>query len=254
MPGNFHPSAINHSLGVEECEPLKIGSFYNHGLYDHERRMSDVLETPGPETHYRELANIVFSLTTLSANRISFLKRTGKSASEWEVAYRPLSMSMNEIVQLGALPRSKIPTTVCDKTFLLAELHISHIKYQRNDVIESADDCRRKFLARFISRGLVRDQELREKRISHENGPFPVWCGDLRSQNILVDKNENVVGVVDWAFCTAPAEFGRVSPWCLFSKNQNTGPKVLMNGVYIRGSEAPGERDKTSLLGSGIYG
>jgi len=56
--------------------------------------MSDVLETPGrrpgqrPEinldiditklrTHYRELANIVFSLSTLSANRIGSLKQIG---------------------------------------------------------------------------------------------------------------------------------------------------------------------------------
>ncbi|KAJ5729249.1 uncharacterized protein N7483_003757 [Penicillium malachiteum] len=223
--------------GKRTESPAKLGPFIIMGYIEHERSMSDVLETPGPHQQnrlelnpnisvtklkslYRELANIVFSLSTLSASRIGSLKQTGRSV--WEAAYRPLSLSMNEIVRVGTLPRSKLPTANYDKTSLyfeaLAELHISHLKYQRNDAIDSADDCRRKFVARFLFRKLIRDPELREKWMSpsYENGPFPVWCDDFRPQNVLVDKADKVVGVVDWEFTyAAPVQFSHAPPWWL---------------------------------------
>ncbi|KAJ5223902.1 hypothetical protein N7468_008444 [Penicillium chermesinum] len=171
------------------------------GYIDHERSMSDLLETPGrqlkqrPELNpdisaikltllYRQLANIVSSLSTLSASRIGSLRQSGKSA--WEVAYRPLSMSMNQVVRLGTLPRSELPTTTYDKAPLyfeaLAELHLSHLKHQRNNAIDSADDCR----------------------------------------------HERVAGVIDWEFTyTAPAEFTYAPPWWLLLETPEYWSKGL---------------------------
>lgn len=233
--------------GGRNESPSNLGPFIIMGYIDHERSISDLLEMPGRESKqrpelnpdtsatklkafYRELANIVFSLSTLSADRIGSLKQTGKSA--WEVAYRPLSISMNGIVRLGTLPRSKLPTAIYDRASLyfeaLAELHISHLKHQRNDAIDSADDCRRKFVARFLFRKLIRDQELRDKWISHEHGPFPVWCDDFRPRNVMVDKAEKVVGVVDWEFTyTAPVEFTHAPPWWLLLEKPEYWTKGL---------------------------
>ncbi|KAJ5215220.1 uncharacterized protein N7498_001627 [Penicillium cinerascens] len=233
--------------GERNESPSKLGPFIIMAYIDHERSMSDLLETPGrqpkqrPELNpdisttklkalYRELANIVFSLSTLSANQIGSLKQTGKSA--WEVGYRPLSISMNEIVRLGTLPRWKIPTAIYDRASsyfeALAELHISHLQHQRNNAIDSADDCRRKFVARFLFRKLVRDRELRDKWISYEHGPFPVWCDDFRPQNVMVDKAERVVGVVDWEFTyTAPIEFTHAPPWWLLLEKPEYWTKGL---------------------------
>ncbi|KAJ5150785.1 uncharacterized protein N7500_004350 [Penicillium coprophilum] len=241
------PVPIVSRWGERNESPSNLGPFIIMGYIDHERSMSSLLETPGrlpkqrPELNldistiklkalYRELANIVFSLSTLSANRIGSLKQTGKSA--WEVAYRPLSISMNEIVRLGTLPRSKLPTAVYDRASLyfeaLAELHISHLKHQRNDAIDSADDCRRKFVARFLFRKLVRDPELRDKWVSYEHGPFPVWCDDFRPQNVMVDTAEKVVGVVDWEFTyTAPVEFTHAPPWWLLLEKPEYWTKGL---------------------------
>ncbi|KAF3394587.1 hypothetical protein F1880_004845 [Penicillium rolfsii] len=229
------PVPLVSRWGERNESPSNLGPLIIMSYIDHERSMSNLLETPGrqskqrPELNpeistiklkalYRELANIVFSLSTLSANRIGSLKQTGKS--EWEVAYRPLSISMNEIVQLGTLSRSKIPTAIYDRASLyfeaLAELHISHITHQRNDAIDSADDCRRKSVASFLFRKLVRDRELRDKWLSHEHGPFPFWCDDFRPENVIVDEAEKVVGVVDWEFSyTAPVEFTYAPPWWL---------------------------------------
>lgn len=73
---------------------------------------------------------------------------------------------MNKIVQLGMLPRSKLPTTTYGTASYfeaLAELHISHLQSQRNEAdIEAdvdinllADTFRRKFVARLLFRKLV---------------------------------------------------------------------------------------------------
>ena len=130
---------------------------------------------------------------------------------------------MNELVRLGTVPRSKLPTTPFETASsyfeALAELHIWHLINQRNDAVNSADASRRKFVARFFFRDLVRDPSLRTKLIYYENGPFPIWCDDLRSANVLVNEDlriTGVLGVLDWEFTyAAPVEFVNAPPWWL---------------------------------------
>lgn len=235
--------------------PSELGPFIIMNYIPHKGSMGDLLEAPGRqvgqrlvlnpdleparlEALYGKLASIVLSLSTLFTNRIGSLHKNEDST--WEVLHRPLSYSMNEIVQLGTLPRSKLPTTTYDKASLyfeaLAELHILHLASQRNeaDILEDipddilADDFRRKFVARFLFRKLVRDKEQRKQWLSHENGPFPVWCDDFRPENVLVDEAENIVGVVDWEFTyTAPAEFTHAPPWWLLLRKPEDWPEGL---------------------------
>ncbi|KAF9246705.1 hypothetical protein DTO006G1_8068 [Penicillium roqueforti] len=147
---------------------------------------------------------------------------------------------MNEIVQLGTLSRSKLPITTYDKASsyfeALAELHISHLRSQRNeaDIEEDvttdilADEFRRKFVARFLFRKIARDQEQKQQWILHDDGPFPVWYDDFRPENVLVDEAESIVGVVDWEFTyTAPAEFTHAPPWWLLLKKPEDWLKGL---------------------------
>lgn len=75
-------------------------------------------------------------------------------------------MNINELVRLGTLPRSKLPSL--EATFkivssyieTLAQLNMHHLLYQRNDTVQSADDCRRKFVARQLFYKLARDKKL----------------------------------------------------------------------------------------------
>lgn len=126
---------------------------------------------------------------------------------------------MNEIVQLGTLPRSKIPTTTYTKASsyfeALAELHLQHLQSQRNEanILPDlstevlADDFRRKFVARFLFRKMIQDQKQRNQWVFHDNGPFPIWCDNFRPENVLVEDTEAVTGVVNWEFTyTVPAE------------------------------------------------
>ncbi|EKV06864.1 Aminoglycoside phosphotransferase [Penicillium digitatum] len=237
---------IIHSGGKKES-PSELGPFIIMEYIDHYSNMIEILKKPGRPTEeritlnpdisqiklkalYGELARVLLSLSGLSQNKIGSLCQVDDFA--WEVARRPLSLHMNELVRLGTLPQSKLPTTTFDTASsyfeALAELHISHLTSQRNDAVESADDCRRKFVARFLFRKLVRDQNFKAQWIFFENGPFPIWCDDFRPGNVLVDVDLNIAGVVDWEFTyTAPVEFTHAPPWWLLLEKPEYWPKGL---------------------------
>lgn len=60
-------------------------------------------------------------------------------------------------------------------------------------------DCRRKYVARCLFRKLSCDISKK-----YCNGPFRLYCDDLRPDNVLVDASSlAVTGVVDWEFTYA---------------------------------------------------
>ncbi|KXG53534.1 Aminoglycoside phosphotransferase [Penicillium griseofulvum] len=108
----------------------------------------------------------------------------------------------------------------------LADLNIEHLVHQRNDAMESADDCRRKFVARQLFRKLAREKRLLDP--SFEQGPFKIWCDDFRPGNVLLHDNMQIAGVVDWEFTyTAPIEFSYAPPWWLLIEK----PEFWPNGM-----------------------
>lgn len=78
--------------------------------------------------------------------------------------------------------------------------------YQPNDEVQSADECRGKFVARLFFHKLAKDEKL--FRTHHENGPFKLWSHDFRPANILLAYNLRIVGIVDGEFTyAAPVAF-----------------------------------------------
>lgn len=119
---------------------------------------------------------------------------------------------MNDLMRRECLPRSKLPdaNATFNTTFsyleALADLNIEHLIHQRNDAVESADDYRRKYVARQLFRRLASDNRLSNPSL--ENRPFIIWCDDLRPANVLLNESMQIAGVVDWEFTyAAPAEF-----------------------------------------------
>ncbi|RAH62094.1 phosphotransferase family protein [Aspergillus piperis CBS 112811] len=138
----------------------------------------------------------------------------------WDVTRRPLSMNMNELVRVGSLPQTKLPdihttyTTASSYLEALADLNLEHLIHQRNDSVDSADDCRRRFVARQLFCKLARDKRLNNPAL--DKGPFKQWCDDLRPANVLLHGDLKLAGVVDWEFTyAAPAEFSYAPPWWL---------------------------------------
>lgn len=101
--------------------------------------------------------------------------------------------------------------------------HLEHLTHQRNDAVDSADDCRRRYIARLLFLKLAREGRLTTS--STNLGPFTIWCDDLRPSNVLVNEHLQIVGVVDWEFTyAAPVEFSHAPPWWLLLERPEYWP------------------------------
>ncbi|OQE30763.1 hypothetical protein PENFLA_c002G09834 [Penicillium flavigenum] len=212
---------ILHS-GTKEESPLELSPFIMMDYVEHETDMYDTLNTPGCPKEERGILVPNINEDTLEFYMIDDFT--------WEVSRRSLSMNMNELVRLGGLPRSKIPDTTFSTTSsylkALADLNIEHLVHQRNDAVESADDCRRKFVARQLFRKLAREKRLIVSPSEH--GAFKLWCDDFRPGNVLLHENMKIAGVVDWEFAyAAPVEFSYAPPWWLLIER----PEFWPNGI-----------------------
>ncbi|PYI02492.1 phosphotransferase enzyme family protein [Aspergillus sclerotiicarbonarius CBS 121057] len=164
------------------------------------------------ELAYRGMAQVMLELSKPTFSSIGALR---EESGAWKVIQRPLSLNMNELVRAGNLP----PAIFGDKTFgtageyfqELATQQLLHLQYQRNDVVEDEQDCRKKYLARYLFRKIARDL------YQDQPGPFHLYCDDLRPSNVLVSGPEfTTTGVIDWEFTyVAPAEFTYTAPWWL---------------------------------------
>lgn len=200
--------------GTREENPLGLGPFIIMEYIEHAMDLSDILNTPGfaikdrpildpnvdsskLEHLYGQFADILLQLSTLRLPGIGSLAQIDDFT--WEVARRPLSYNANELVRVGTLPRSKL--TKANETFqsassyfiTLANLHLEHLIHQRNDAIESADDCRRRYIARLLFRKLAKEGRLTTS--STNLGPFSIWCDDLRPSNVLINEHLQIVGL-----------------------------------------------------------
>jgi hypothetical protein len=222
--------------GTKDESPLGIGPFIIMEYVNHKMNMTAALNKPGltPEDRpilnpdigekqlemlYRQVANILLQLSKLEFPLIGALEEIDEWSSQ--VTRRPLSMPMNELVRTGTLPRAKLPTgtfsTTSDYLENLAKLHVEHLTHQRNDAIESKTHCQRKYVARHLFHSLASQRKLLPNNYGKYNkGPFKFWCDDLRPSNILLDKDLQIVSVIDWEFFyAAPAEDTFAPPWWL---------------------------------------
>ncbi|KAJ6440186.1 phosphotransferase family protein [Purpureocillium lavendulum] len=224
--------------GMTDESPRGLGPFIVMEYIDHSGDVTDVLCTPGRASEEKpvldpaideakleymceQIADIMIQLATCNFSTIGCLgMRDCDDNSEPDVASRPLSFNISQLGEVGGVPHFELPET--SRTFstssayysALADMHLQQLSYQRNQAVRSADDCRRKYIARQLFR-----KAAVEHRIAcpdTDAGPFKLWCDDLRPANILVDASHRIVGVIDWEFTyAAPAEFTYAPPWWL---------------------------------------
>ncbi|KAF5233786.1 hypothetical protein FANTH_12448 [Fusarium anthophilum] len=107
------------------------------------------------ETTWAKVALCLLELSRLNFPRIGSLLHTGKDT--YEVAGRPVTLNMTEMIRLANIPRCILPSQ--DKTYMtagewyttLAEMHIAQLIFQHNDLVTSTDDCRNKYVARLYT-------------------------------------------------------------------------------------------------------
>ncbi|KAI1163982.1 hypothetical protein F5B18DRAFT_617228 [Nemania serpens] len=203
---------------------------------DHEMRMSDALGNPASEmSHmqilddniserklehlYRQMANILLQLSELSFHSIGSLSE--ESEDPFAVSKPPLISLMHAFTtQIDANPRflpSGTYSTSKEWYCALADMHLTHLICQCNDNIRNEDDARDKYVARLLFRQLAYDGRLTSE-LGEEKGneTFRIYSEGLHPKNVLLDKDFNVAGVIDWEFAyVAPAAFSSDPPWWL---------------------------------------
>ncbi|KAL1864619.1 hypothetical protein Daus18300_007636 [Diaporthe australafricana] len=175
-------------------------------------------------------APISFDSTNQSKSRIS------------KVHHRPVSMSMNDLVIMGGLPPSILPPsnkayTTSDEYYqAMADLHLAHLTFQHNDAVEGRPDGSEKYVARQLFRRLAKEGQLAKDEDecevtaagTQQKEVFKLWCDDMRPSSVLLDGDDNVVGVIDWEMSYfAPASYHYDPPWWLLKEKPEFYKKGL---------------------------
>jgi hypothetical protein len=157
---------------------------------------------------------------------------------------------MADMVRLANIPRAVLPPegttygTADDWYVALAEMHLAQLVVQQNDLVESADDCRNKFVARQIFRRLAKQGRLSSFGFAEDDwfaqsaklsgrrslspgpagsGAFRLWGDDLRAGNMLLNEADDLVAMIDWEFAyAAPTQFVLDPPWWLLLDSAET--------------------------------
>ncbi|KAL1875163.1 putative Hybrid PKS-NRPS biosynthetic cluster [Diaporthe australafricana] len=191
-----------------------------------------VLESEKREYLYQHMADISLQLYNLTSDRIGSLGMI--DSGKYAVTSAPLSHSIAYQVVNCSVPSSVLPTrakTYSSSTDYLADaidMEIAGLLFMNEKFIGSATDCRDKFAARCLLRDILRRRQSSSMGGTDRPGPdtdaqthkpcetFRLWGDDLRPENVLLDEDGAVVGVVDWEYTYfAPGTYSVNPPWWL---------------------------------------
>ncbi|KAK3940287.1 hypothetical protein QBC46DRAFT_385776 [Diplogelasinospora grovesii] len=189
---------------------------------------------------YLRMARCVLQLAQPAFPRIGALVET--SPGSYHVMGRPMTLNMNNMVQLSNIPKSIFPSegttyqTADEWYVVLAEMQMATLLFQHNDMVSSEDDCRSKYVARQLFRRLAKQGQLSKFGFAEDDwsarskharasatlpapdgsGSFRLWSDGFRPVNVLIDENDQVLGAIDWEYAyVGPTQFVLDSPWWL---------------------------------------
>ncbi|OAQ65777.1 protein kinase-like domain [Pochonia chlamydosporia 170] len=192
------------------------------------------------ENIWGQVAKCLLQLSRLTFPRIGSLMEANEAV--YDVAGRPISHNMADMVRLANVPREVLPpagttyTTADEWYTALAEMHIAQLIFQHNDLVTSEDDCRNKYVARQIFRRLAKQGRFSTFGFLEDNwsaqsrklpssslcpapsnsDSFRLWGDDFRAGNILLTDSDNIAALIDWEYTyAAPTQFILDPPWWL---------------------------------------
>ncbi|KAI1655445.1 hypothetical protein F4813DRAFT_381989 [Daldinia decipiens] len=268
-----------YHFGTAAENPAGLGPFIIMDYVEHERTMSDALKDPAlepDESHvldptidegrlellYGQMANIVLQLSTLKFPRIGSLNQD--EHGDISVSGRPLIQNMNSLMEFAGVAPTLLPSRSYDASngwfCALADMHLAQLTFQHNDAILDEDDERDKYVARQLFRRLASEGRLTPgldaKKKEADDSSFRLYSEDLRPSNVLIDKDDHVVGVIDWEFAyAAPAQFSFDPPWWLLLKSPeywDDGYTSWMEACEPRLETFLREKDRYEIAGDTI--
>ncbi|KAJ2895228.1 hypothetical protein MKZ38_006759 [Zalerion maritima] len=192
------------------------------------------------EAIWGKVARCLLQLSRITFPRIGSLVEANEGA--YEVAGRPITHNMTDMVRLANIPRGVLPPkgktyeTADEWYTALADMHIAQLIFQHNDLVTSEDDCRNKYVARQIFRKLAKQGRLSTFGFAEDNwsaqsskipaptlSPAPsgsdffrLWGDDFRAGNILLTGSDEIAALIDWEYTyVGPTQFILDPPWWL---------------------------------------
>ncbi|EKJ75895.1 hypothetical protein FPSE_04075 [Fusarium pseudograminearum CS3096] len=215
---------------------------------------------------YQKIAAILSQLSRPTFTRIGSLIEDDNGC--YAVAGRPITQNMNSMIQLANIPKAVLPEPhqthdSADGWYAAsAEMHMAQLLFQHNDLVRSENDCRNKYVARFLFHSLAKQGRLSSFGFSEDDWSaqsqiskficrapegsdgFRLWCDDLRPVNLLVNQEDDIIAAIDWEFTyIAPTQFSLDPPWWLLLE----APEMWSSGID-NWADVYDERLKTWLL------
>ncbi|KAF5723190.1 hypothetical protein FMUND_2041 [Fusarium mundagurra] len=218
----------------------------------------DLMETPVlnpeiPEDHlrmlYGKMAGLLIRLFEPTRHTIGSLVEVDSKLS---VAGRPLTQNMYDMVCNASIPKSVLPSSrqvyrSADEWYAAsAAMHMAHFLFQHNDIVDSEDECRNKYVARYLFHSLAKKGQLSAFGFLEDNwsaqsqslelscsmpygtDSFRLWCDDLRPHNVLLNRHDNIAAALDWEFAYfAPTQFSLDPPWWLLLQPPELWPSGI---------------------------
>ncbi|WXC48152.1 hypothetical protein QX201_007867 [Fusarium graminearum] len=237
--------------------------------------MSDTLAIPGQDPEetpvlnpnieedtlqklYQKIAVILSQLFKPTFTRIGSLIEDENGCCS--VAGRPITQNMNNMIQLANIPKAVLPephqTYESANSWYTAssEMHMAQLLFQHNDLVRSENDCRNKYVARFLFHSLAKQGRLSsfgfseddwsaQSRVSKftcampkESDGFRLWCDDLRPVNLLVNQEDDIIAAIDWELIGS-----------LHMLHPRNSAWILLGGCYWRPQRC-GRKESTAGL------
>ena len=239
------PHIYHHGTAAEN--PTGLGPFIIMDYIDHDQNMSRELHDPARpdkrsildpdvseeklEMLYGQMANILLQLSSLSFPIGGSLVE-GDGADCTSVGGRPLIANMAHLCVHTNAPASILPPSQTYHSSnewyrALADMHMAQLALQHNDAVDDEDDARDKYVARQLFRNVAAENRIMPGALGSDN-QFRMFSEDFRPANVLLDKDLQVVGVIDWEFAyAAPAQFSYDPPWWLVLREPEDWPGGL---------------------------
>lgn len=158
------------------------------------------LELSKKEHLYSQLADVYIQLHRQQFDWVGALT-LDENDKDWVFAHnRPLTVDINEQEVSGRdicryLPPERTFGSTIDYVYMLTKV-ISNDFYRCPDSVLDKEDARFYLYGNFSSLAVL--MEWVDPDLNH--GPFVLMHGDLRPPNIVIDKDFNIVSILDWEF------------------------------------------------------
>lgn len=192
----------------------------DQALEDPDFTIPSIPESEKRDYLYQKMAEISLQLYSLTSDRIGslgILENGRYAVTSGPLSHNTAYQVVNCNVPVAVLPPlGKTYSSSTDFFTDSEDMAIAALLFMSEKFVESFADCKDKFVAHSLVRDIVRRRQDSISASDQSQETFRLWGDDFRPENVLLDENGAVVGVVDWEYTYfAPETYWVNPPWWL---------------------------------------